>query len=77
MKQMRMISEHCRYYRTATLHMTLQRMADLTEVKMSTISAFENGRSTNMQHFLSYACMGNDIQRKQFMDGFNEILGIK
>lgn len=75
MEYMRFIGEYCRVYRAITLNMTLKTMSELTDINMKTISAFENGRSTNMEHFIQYSQLGNDNQRKQFLEGFNKILG--
>lgn len=75
MEYMKFIGEYCRVYRAITLNMTLKKMSELTDINMKTISAFENGRSTNMEHFIQYSMLGNETQRKQFLEGFNKILG--
>lgn len=75
MEYMKFIGEYCRVYRAITLNMTLKKMSELTDINMKTISAFESGRSTNMEHFISYSKLGNDIQRQKFLDGFTKMLG--
>lgn len=77
MEYMKFVGEYCKVYRAITLNMTLKRMSELTDINMKTISAFENGRSTNMDHFIEYSKLGSDIQRQQFLDGFNKMLGGK
>ena len=77
MEYMKFVGEYCKVYRAITLNMTLKRMSELTDINMKTISAFENGRSTNMDHFIEYSKLGDDIQRQQFLDGFNKMLGGK
>lgn len=77
MEYMKFVGEYCKVYRAITLNMTLKRMSELTDINMKTISAFENGRSTNMEHFIQYSQLGNDNQREQFLKGFNNILGGK
>lgn len=75
MEYMKFVGEYCKVYRAITLNITLKRMSELTDINMKTISAFENGRSTNMEHFIQYSQLGNDNQREQFLKGFNNILG--
>lgn len=41
-------------FRTKTLKMSLREMASLTGVNFTTISAFENGKSTNYLILLDY-----------------------
>ena len=64
MEYMKYVGEYCRCYRSITLNMTLKRMAELTGINIKTISAFENGRSTNMEHFSNIASWGMTINVK-------------
>jgi cytoskeletal protein RodZ len=77
MEYMKYVGEYCRCYRAITLNMTLKRMSELTDINMKTISAFENGRSTNMEHFFEYCQLGNDTQRQAFIKGFADFMGLK
>lgn len=74
---MKYVGEYCRCYRSITLNITLKRMAELTGINIKTISAFENGRSTNMEHFFEYCQLGNDNQRQTFIKGFSDFMGLK
>lgn len=48
------IGRYCFTFRRETLGMTLQEFSEKTRVPLKTISAFENGRSSNMNILLKY-----------------------
>lgn len=48
------IGQYCKYFRKHTLGITLTEMEDFTGFGSKTLSAFENGRSSNMLILLSY-----------------------
>lgn len=56
------IYKFCKKFRENTLQITLQEMEQITGVNFKTISAFENGRSTNINHINLYidSCTNSD-----------------
>lgn len=66
MKLTKEIGVFCRLYRYHVLQLTLHEMSDKTETKVSTLSSFENGRSSNFNHVLTYYNLGNDEQKEFF-----------
>lgn len=57
------INKMFKLFREQVLQITLQQMSNKTGVKLSTISAFENGRSNNIQHIKHYIdCCENDSE---------------
>lgn len=64
------IGRLCYKYRKDILKITLKEMSKLTSINISTLSAFELGRSRNMQIFFEYVRLMNIEQREAF---FNEL----
>ena len=64
------IGRLCYKYRKDILKITLKEMSELTSINISTLSAFELGRSGNMQIFFEYVRLMNNEQRESF---FNEL----
>lgn len=62
------IGKFCKYFRSEILNMTLHEMGGKVNIKLSTLSSFENGRSTNYNHLLKYYSLGNDDQKKFFRE---------
>lgn len=62
------IGKFCKYYRSEILKLTLDEMSKNVNVKKSTLSSFENGRSTNYKHLNKYYECGTDEQRKFFRE---------
>lgn len=60
------IGKFCKYYRTELLHLTLDEMSEKVKVKRTTLSSFENGRSTNYKHLSKYYNCGNAEQQLFF-----------
>lgn len=51
----------CKYFRKDILHMTLRQFSREHEIPVSSISSFENGRSTNM-NFLQFYLVSCETQ---------------
>lgn len=64
---MYVIGRLCYKYRKEVAKLTLKEMSEKTGIKVSTLSAFEVGRSGNMNTFFEYARMLNNEQREQFL----------
>ena len=64
------IGKFCKYFRSEVLNLTLTEMSDKVNVKNSTLSSFENGRSTNYNHVNKYYNCGDDEQKTFFRENF-------
>lgn len=57
------IQKICKLYREQVLRLTLSQMSDKTGVNLKTLSAFENGRSNNLNHIkIYYVCSTEEQQ---------------
>lgn len=67
------IGAYCRSYRVNVLKLTLKDLEGNDNIK--TLSSFENGRSTNMNHLLKYVnrCF-TKTQKLSFLQGLIEAL---
>ena len=64
------IHEYCKQFREVELQKTLQELQAKTGVKLKTISAFENGRSTNINHINIYTVSCETQEQKElFLKG--------
>ena len=70
------IAGYCRDYRINTLQMTLATMCEMTDTNIKTLSAFEHGRSKNIDHFIKYIEVSNQEQKLIFLKGFNKLMGV-
>ena len=62
------VGKFCKYFRTELLNLTLEELSEKTGVKKTTLSSFENGRSTNYTHIIKYYNCGTDEQKQFFRD---------
>lgn len=60
------VGNFCKFFRKNILNMTLKEFSEKTEIKVSTISAFENGRSNNLEHLNNYLKLSNPEQEQFF-----------
>lgn len=69
------IPSFCKQFRENILQITLKEMEIKTGVKLSTISAFENGRSNNLNHLYLYvdSCVNSDHD-EIFLAGIRNLL---
>ena len=58
----------CKMFRTEILQMTLEDLSKETGVKVTTLSAFENGRSRNLEHINNYLIFADSEQEKIFRE---------
>lgn len=68
------IGDLCSMFRTQVLKITLDELSKISGVKLSTLSAFENGRSTNLTHIGWYLASANNEQKTIFTKHFNDII---
>lgn len=65
------VGNFCKDFRQNELNKTLNDLCEDTDIKIKTLSAFENGRANNIKYlFLYYHACVNDEQKKQFVRGF-------
>lgn len=68
---MKNVTNFCRKFRIEVLKLTLQEVENISFTPVKTLSAFENGRSTNINHLnLYYLLCRNEEQRSLFIQGF-------
>ena len=60
------INEFCKLFRKNILKLSLQEVSEITGIKLSTLSSFENGRSNNLKYIYIYYNLGNEEQREYF-----------
>lgn len=74
---MKHLLNFCREFRTEVLRLTLQDVENISFTPVKTLSAFENGRSTNIQHLnLYYLLCKNKKQRAEFIKGFDRAMDL-
>lgn len=64
----------CKEYRMHILRITLEEMSEKTGVKVTTISAFENLRSNNINHLKLYKQVSTTLQFNQLLDLINRAM---
>jgi len=60
------VNEFCKLFRMNILKLSLQEVSEITGIKLSTLSSFENGRSNNLKFISIYYSLGNEEQREYF-----------
>lgn len=67
------VGQYCRYFRKHILHKTLKEIEGSEDVK--TLSSFEHGRSSNLNHMFKYInhCE-NDVQKLTFINGLLNLM---
>ena len=74
---MKHLINFCRDFRTEVLKLTLQEVENISFTPVKTLSAFENGRSTNINHLnLYYLLCNTKEQRALFIKGFDKAMDL-
>ena len=74
---MKHLINFCREFRTEVLKLTLQEVENISFTPVKTLSAFENGRSTNINHLsLYYLLCKTKEQRTLFIQGFDKAMDL-
>ena len=74
MKTHELIGDYCREYRITKLKLTLSDIEESNNIK--TLSAFEHGNSTNLNHMFKYINKIDSYTGKvEFLEGMIERLG--
>lgn len=67
------VGQYCRYFRKHVLYKTLKEIEGSEDVK--TLSSFEHGRSSNLNHMFKYIIhCDDDKQRLVFINGLLNLL---
>lgn len=74
MSKLKMIANKCKQHRREVVNISLKEMGRETNTYFKTLSAFENGRSTNINHLIKYVEMGDIFQRQKLVSEIAEIL---
>lgn len=59
----------CKDFRMNVLNKTLNDICEDTNIKIKTLSAFENGRANNIKYLFLYFHACNDTQKQEFLEG--------
>lgn len=62
------VGKFCKFFRMEILKITLEDLSFRTGVNITTLSSFENGRSSNYKHLIKYYNCGNEEQKQFFRD---------
>lgn len=68
------IGRFCFYFRKEVFGLTLEELSKITNINIKTLSAFENGNSSNYQILLQYYSQGSKSDRILFINGINSII---
>lgn len=63
MDRVKLIGKYCKYFRVNVLQNTLRFICAETNTNIKTLSAFEMGRSNNMEHIFKYLDVCNESQK--------------
>ena len=74
---MKNLTNFCREFRTEVLKLTLQDVENMSFTPVKTLSAFENGRSTNINHLNTYYLLcKTQADRNEFIKGFDKAMDL-
>lgn len=66
------VGTFCKEFRNNILNKTLNEVCENTDIKIKTLSAFENGRANNIKYLFLYYENCNEEQKKLFALGVFE-----
>lgn len=75
MERVKLVGEYCKNFRVYILCETLRFVCSKTDTNLKTLSAFEMGRSNNMEHIFKYVDCCRGSQKTKFLDGLSKIVG--
>lgn len=74
---MKHVQQFCRDFRINCLNITLQEIQDIHGIPFKALSAFENGRSTNINHLNTYYSLcRTQADRNEFIKGFDRAMDL-
>ena len=62
------LGEYCKYFRKFVLRKTLKDVCENSDIKVTSLSAFENGRANNIDYIYLYLSVCDGEQRKKFLE---------
>lgn len=68
------VAQTCRNHRRNVLQLSLKEMGMITGTYYKTLSAFEMGRSTNINHLVKYVQLGTNDERENLINEIATIL---
>lgn len=69
---MKHVQAFCKEFRSEYLNITLKEIQDIYGIPFKALSAFENGRSTNIKHLNTYYLLCKTQEdRNEFIKGFD------
>lgn len=68
------ISKACKNFRIHVLKLTLAELSEKSGTNLKTISAYENGNSTNFNHLDIYLNNCTEVQKNLLLNEINDIL---
>lgn len=74
MGRVKLIGEYCKHFRVNVLGLTLRVVCSKTDTNIKTLSAFEMGRSNNMEHIFKYVEVCNNEQKIMLTTGIAYIM---
>lgn len=74
MCRVKLIGSFCKDFRVNILQVTLNKISEETRTNIKTLSAFECGRSNNMEHVFKYVDYCDSVQKIVFTNGLSEIV---
>lgn len=74
MSKLKDIQSLCKNFRINILNLTLNEVCKNSTISVGTLSAFENGRSSNINHIFIYIEKCNEEQKEIFIKELNKIL---
>lgn len=66
------VGNFCKDFRKNVLNKTLDEICKDTDIKIKTLSAFENGRANNIKYLFLYYNSCNEEQKELFIGGVFE-----
>lgn len=74
---MKHVQDFCKNFRINHLKVTLQEIQDMHGIPFKALSAFENGRSTNINHLNTYYLLcKTQADRNEFIKGFDKAMDL-
>lgn len=74
MERVKLVGEYCKHFRVNILGVTLRVVCSKTDTNLKTLSAFEMGRSNNMEHVFKYIDVCNEEQKIMLTTGLGWIM---
>lgn len=74
MDKLRLVAKRCKIHRRDDVGLSLKEMGLKVDTYFKTLSAFENGRSTNINHLIKYLELGDAKQNEKLVSDVIKIL---